>query len=484
MRFLRQSLTGLFLFALTLGVLFYAAVMVKQAVEDLMARDLRPPRSSERIFAVNVVQAEAGRARPVLTAYGEVQSRRRLDIRAAVGGEVIDLAESFVDGGHVTAGDVLIRIDPAEAQAARDRAESDMQDASAEQRDAERSLILARDELRAAEEQAALRTRALARQEDLRARGVGTDAAVEAAELAVSAARAAVLARRQALAQAETRVDKAKTRLARADIALSEAQRRLGETVIRAGFSGTLSDVNVVEGRLVSPNERLAQLIDSNALEVVFRLSTRDYARLLDADGALRAAPVRATLDVFGMGLTATGRIARDSAAVGEGQTGRLIFARLDAIRGLKPGDFVTVEIDEAPLDGVIRLPASALGPDNTVLALGPQDRLEAVAVQLERRQGDDVLVRAPALDGREVVTARTPLLGAGIRVKPLRDVKAAPEEPEMLELSEERRAKLVAFVEGNAGMPDAVKTRLLAALARPKVSARVVARIEARMGG
>ena len=53
-----------------------------------------------------------------------------------------------------------------------------------------------------------------------------------------------------------------------------------------------------------------------------------------------------------------------------------------------------------------------------------------------------------------------------------------------MLELTEERRAKLVAFVEGNKRMPDEMKARVLAQLAEPQVPAKVVERIESRMGG
>ena len=53
-----------------------------------------------------------------------------------------------------------------------------------------------------------------------------------------------------------------------------------------------------------------------------------------------------------------------------------------------------------------------------------------------------------------------------------------------MLALSDERRARLVAFVEGNTRMPEDAKARVLARLAEPLVPARMVARIEDRMGG
>jgi membrane fusion protein (multidrug efflux system) len=93
------------------------------------------------------------------------------------------------------------------------------------------------------------------------------------------------------------------------------------------------------------------------------------------------------------------------------------------------------------------------------------------------------VLVRGPIL-GREVVEERSPLLGAGITVRPLSRDGEVPQAPAMLELTEERRAKLVAFVEGNNRMPSEAKARVLARLAEPQVPAQMVERIESRMGG
>ena len=485
MRFLRQSLTGLFLVSLTLGLLIYAGAMVRDAIEDRMSREARVPQGRERIFAVNVLTAVPGTVRPDLLAFGEVQSRRTLEIRAALRGTVVELADGFEEGGQVRAGDILVRIAPTEPQAALDRAKANHLDAQFEERDAARALILAQDELAATEEQAALREKAFKRTQDLAQRGVATEATVETAELAASAARQAVVSRRQSLAQAEARVNQATTSLNRAAIALAEAERTLADTVIRAEFNGTLSNVQIVAGGLVSQNEVLAELVDGQALEAAFRVSTPQYARLLDADGQLQKAPVGVTLNLYGENLSATGRIDRDSAAVGEGQTGRLIFARLDSARGLKPGDFVSVAVQEPPLERVVRLPATALDPSSRVLVLGEGDRLEAIEVRLIRRQGDDVLVRAPDLTGREVVTERSPLLGAGIKVRPLRATSEdAAEEPELLELSAERRARLMAFVEQNKMMPSDVRTRLLTRLQQDKVPAAMVERLESRMGG
>lgn len=484
MRFLRQSLVGVFLAAMTLGLLAYAAQLIGGAVQDRMGKENRARPAQERVFAVNVIRAEIGAETPVLKTFGEVKSRRTLELRAAIAGRVIELSEQFVDGGAVMAGDVLVRIDPANAQSTVSRVQADIADAQADGRDATRALALAKDEQLAAQEQADLRAKAQQRQSDLLARGVGTAAAVEVAELAASSARQAVLSRRQAVTQAEARIDQATSALLRAEIALADATRGLADTTLIAPFDGKLSAPSVVAGRLVGTNERLAELIDPDALEVSFRVSTAQYARLLDLSGDILGAEVNVILDVAGVDLTATGQINRASAGAGEGQTGRLIFAKLNDSVGFKTGDFVQVQVQEPAVENVVRLPSSALDASGTVLVLGSEDRLETIYVELIRRQGDDILVRGRGLEGRDVVEARSPLLGAGIVVKPLRGVNEIPAAPSMVELTDERRAKLVAFIEGNTRMPAAAKARVLAQLGEAQVPTSMVERIEGRMGG
>jgi len=484
MKFLRRSLVGLFLLSVTMALLAMAGQAIVGAVDERMNAEPQsfPPR--ERVLAVNVLPFEPGSVTPVLQIFGELRSQRTLDMRASVGGRIMEVADTFVDGGSVMAGDVLVRIDPTDAESALARSRADLQDAEAELRDAERAIVLARDELSAAEDQVTLRERALERQQDLSDRGVATAAVLEDAELAVSSARASVLSRRQAVATAEARIDQAATRLARIEIDMAEAERALDETEIEAAFDGVLSEVSVVEGGRIAGNELLARLIDPDRLEVSFRVSTAQYARLLDEHGDLRPSPVTATLDVSGVDLTATGRLSRVSAAVPEGQTGRLIFARLHEAPGFRPGDFVTVAVEEPSIDDVARLPATAVASDGTVLVVGAEDRLDVRPVEVLRRQGDEVILRGDGLAGELVVAQRSPLLGLGIKVRPLLPggAETAPPAPETVQLDPDRRARLVAFVQ-DSPMPDEAKTRILSQLEAEEVPAEVVARLESRMG-
>ena len=484
MQFLRRSLVGLFLLSMTAGLLAWAGGAIFSALDARWSQEQRIRPTRERVFSANVVTMTPTEITPILTAFGEVRSRRILDIRATAAGRIIDLVPGFEDGGAVEEGQLLLRIDPADAQSALDTARTDLQEAEAEVRDATRALDLTRDETAAAKTQAALREQALERQKNLLQRGVGTDAAVEVAALASAAANQSVLSRRQAEAQAEARLDQALTGLQRWQIALAEAERRLADTEIYAGFAGTLSEVVVVEGGIVTENERVAQLVSPDALEVSFRISTSQYARLLDERGRLIRAEVEVVLDVLGADLTTRGVISRESAAVGTGQTGRLIFARLDQAKGFRPGDFVTVNIREPRLADVVLLPASALGADATVLVLDEEDRLAVAEVTQIRRQEDSVIVRAPDLTGREVVAERSPLFGAGIKVRPIRPEGVPPAAPDMVALTAERRARLVAFVKNSQRMPQDAKDRVLAQLAKDLVPVQVVERIESRMGG
>lgn len=484
MRFLGRALIGLFLTALTVGLLAMAGYTTYGALQARWADEGRPPTGRERVFAAEVAPLIFGEERPVLTAFGEIRSRRTLELRAPAEGTVIELADVFEDGGAVSAGQLLLRIDRAEAQSARDTAAADLRDAENELTEATRALELAGEEVAAARMQAELRSRALERAEDLAERGVGSTAAVETAELAEATANQQILAQRRALALAEARVDNAGTALDRRRIALAEAERRLAQTELRAEFDGVLTEVDVAAGRLVNRNERLASLIDADDLEVAFRISTAQYVRLLDDDGALPQRPVNVILDVFGLDVQSQATLTRESGAVEDGQSGRLLFARIATPRGLRVGDFVRVEVEEPLLPFVARLPAAALGSDGQILLLGDDNVLEAADVELARRQGDDVLIRGEGLRDREVVLARTPVLGEGIRINPIRPEAAdAPEEPDTIALEPDRRARLIAFVEGNNFIPADVRERLLRQLNEDEVPARMVARLEARMG-
>lgn len=492
MRFLTRSLTGLFLAALTLGLLAAAALTVIRAGEDT-AGGPRVRTGQERVFAANVMTFAPQTIAPTLTAYGEVRSEKSLQLRAAATGRVLELGAHFADGAEVARGDLLVQIDPMTATADRDTAQAALLEAQANLALATRTIEIARDDLAAARRQADLRAQALDRQSKIDNRGLGRQVDTEAAQLAASAAEQAVLTKRTAMSSAEAALDQSRAALARQEIALAQAERDLADTTIIAPFNGRLANANATQGGLVSANEQVATLIDPTSLEVAFRVSTAQFSRLLDAQGTPIAAQVDVVLPLQNVELIAKATLTRVGAAVEAGASGRLLYARItQGGTGLRPGDFVTLRLREPALENVADIPARALSPQNTVLVLGEDDRLAEAPVEVLRRQGDSVLVRATAasgaLAGREIVAERSPLLGQGLKIRPTRpnmaQAAAAPSSEDLVDLAPERREALIAFVEANKRMPAEAKARVLAQLKEPRVSAEVIARLEARMGG
>ena len=118
MRFLRQALIGLVLMSMALGLLGYAGYLGYETYKEVQSREARVPQARERVFTVNVRAAEPQTITPYLSAFGEVQSRRTLDLRMAAGGQIVEISPNFAEGGVVEQGEILVRLDDADAQSA------------------------------------------------------------------------------------------------------------------------------------------------------------------------------------------------------------------------------------------------------------------------------------------------------------------------------------------------------------------------------
>ena len=426
MRFLFRSLAGLAITALTFALLFLAGFQLWQAIDARRAGPGMGRPAAEQVFTARLVPMISETRNPVIEVFGTVQARRSLQLRAQAAGRIVHLDPAMHEGAQVPVGQLLLRVDPAPAEAQVAVAEAAREAAQAVLAEAENAVGIARDDLTAAEEQAALRRAAVARQEQLAGRGLGTSSEAETVRLAASTADQAVLSRRSALASAEAAVDSAAIALRRAGIDLSEARRALDQTAIHAGFAGQITNVTAVEGGLVSINEQLGELIDPAALEVQVMLSLDQFARLSAAPGGLVGTPAQVLMGGSAGRIAADAVLDRAAASVAQGSAGRTVFARIEGGgQSLRPGDFVSVRINEPPLDAAAEIPAAALGADGAVLVADADGRLSAVAVQVLRRQGDQLLIAVPpGYEGAWIVAERAPQLGAGIRV---RDA-AAPE--------------------------------------------------------
>ncbi|MCO4823712.1 MAG: HlyD family efflux transporter periplasmic adaptor subunit [Amylibacter sp.] len=479
MRFITRSLMGLMLMTLTLALLALAGNSIVSAYKNKSSSGFGNREARERVFTVEVVEVTLGVQFPEIQTFGEVVSGRTLELRAAATGELVQISDSFREGGLVKQGEILFQTDPSNAQSRLLISENELAEAEADLADARRNLTLAKDEVTAAENQLSLRNKAMERQDRLRQRGVGTDAAMEVAELATSNAEQALLSKRLSLANALAKISRAETLLGRRQINVDEASRLLADTTVKAEFDGVLSDISVVLGRLVSANEKLGSLIDPTALEIAFRVSNDEFRAL--EGGGLQQAEVRVSL---GTDASFSGQIDRVSAAVAQGKTGRELFAQVQnaATLNIQPGDFVSVVVREPVLENVAKIPAISASTSGEVLIVGDENRLENATVEILRKSGNDLIVRADDIAGRQLVLARAPQLGEGIRVNPRAPGGPAIEAKKMVKLDADRRDKILTALKANKRLPEAVRDRLIKQFGQDEVPADALERVESRM--
>jgi len=304
---------------------------------------------------------------------------------------------------------------------------------------------------------------------------------------------------------ARMRVDNAALAVDRASIGVDDARLGLDESNFFAPFAGVLAEPSATLGGRVAGNEKLALLIDPQSIEVTFRVSDSQFGRLLNEAGtALAKLTVRVALNLGETQTEIAGVLDRVSAVVDSTRGGRLIFARLDLSDQslIRPGDIVSVFVEEPPVDSVISLTTRSLVGDDSVYIVGADERIETRRVEIVRRQGERVLVRG--LDaGTAVVINPLPQLGPGVKVrlnnpnvaarksdnktaKPgvSDDRHGADSNPEdLIVIDAIRRERLIAAVENNTRIPQQRRAYILSRLSEQQVPRQMVERIESRLG-
>lgn len=405
-----------------LPVILLALASVGFAILRATAPEAVPVPVTERVWPVAVTEVEIGTAGGTIVATGEVVARSSVDMTTEVPGRIVEISPQLIEGGTVTAGDMLLVIDPFDYERAFEDATASLAEARARLSEIENDLAEAVELKEAATERWDLARRELARQRDLFGNAVGSERAVDQASLSENEARQTRISRTRAIDRLAARLDQQRAAVDRAEVALARAQRDLDDTRLVAPASGYLTDVNAGVGRRLTANDRVARLIDVDRLEIAFRLPGPDLASLI-GDGAtvddLIGRPLKAIWTIGASRFLAEAEIARVGAEL-DPATGSLeLFARFERpMEGglIRPGAFVDLAIPDRRYDAVARLPSTSLFGGDTIYAV-VEDRLEARAVTLVRDLGGEVLVRGAIEPGERVVTTRFPAIAPGLKV-------------------------------------------------------------------
>jgi multidrug resistance efflux pump len=377
-------------------------------------------RQAERPRAVQVVAAAPGEVRPTLNTFGVIVAGRSVDLRALVAGEVAAVSERLVDGGRVSEGEELLRIDPFAFEGAVIRARADLAETRARITEIDARARQETDAIASAREQLDITARELDRLERLRASGAASERALDEVRLRVSQAQGLLDTRSNQLAIFKAQRTQLDAALERHGFALRQAERNLADTVLRAPFAALVSNAAAERGKLVGQNDRIATLVATDRLEARFFLSDAQYARLAGT-GDLVGRPVEILWQAGGNEIRREARVvrvapeARDAAFAVYAEFGG------EALPGLlRPGAFIEARLPDRAYADSLLVPTAALYED-ALFRIDEESRLRRVPVEVIAHAAEGVIVRAPVPAGTRLLASRltAPADGQLVEIRP-----------------------------------------------------------------
>jgi HlyD family secretion protein len=303
--------------------------------------------------------------RASVTASGEIVATRYADLGSSVMGRLVSLRVR--EGDRVTAGQVLARIDPIQAQSAVASSAAALQALEAEAAGANNQVRAAQADITVATSRQTEAQRALQRARELASSGLLAQSELDAAVAAADTAVAQVAAATAAFARAEQARSAATQRVAQGRAERARVGDQMAKTEITAPIAGVVTRLDVEEGEMVvmgvqnQPGSILMTISDLSALDAEVKVAEADVLRL--------ALENRATITLDALaGRTYTGRVV-DIGASALPQIGTQAAAREFRVKvrlegdvaSLRPGLTCDTEILVAERRNVLAVPLQAV---------------------------------------------------------------------------------------------------------------------------
>ena len=344
------------------------------------------PDDSPRI-TVEVIPVQPQTYRIELSSYGTVQPRTQTRLVSQVSGQVIWIKPEFKDGGFVSEGETVLRIDP--------------RDYEADVMIAEANLLDARQNL--AEEEA----KAIQAREDWQRLGNEGEAP-------------ALVLRKPQLLAAEARVKSA-------EASLTKAKLDLERTYVKAPYNGRILSTSVDIGQVIGNNAELAEVYATDYVEIRLPICNCDLSFINLPEGGYFNAddPIDVKLySSLGGQREWQGKIVRTEGSIDE--TARQLhvvaqvsdpFAISDSNQPpIKIGEYVTATIEGRKLDNVFVIPSATIYQGSYVY-LVEDGVLRRQEVSIMWQNGEDALIGSGLNLGDQLVVTTLGQVTSGTRV-------------------------------------------------------------------
>lgn len=394
-------------------VLFFLVAAVFAARYLIMSKPKvvrRPPEKMKALVEIMTVQPSVEQV--VIEAQGNLLPAREISLQARVSGRVEYLHPALIPGGLIAKDEILLRLDEVDYRLAL--------------RQAQDNLALAEADFRLEEGQ-----QEVALKEWQLINAISNEIDDSSKDLAL---------RRPQLAKVKAQLESART-------AVEKARVDLERTVIRAPFDLVVRSEQIDLGSEVTPTTQLATLaaVDSFHAEIVLPTAKLSWFTMPD-EGGIGGAEVEIFTQAQG---PYPGRIISLAPDLDEDGLMARLRVLVDDPLGretkrppLLLGAFVEARIKGRILDGVYRLPRTALRENDLVYSADSEDRLRLQAVTVIWRGLNEVLVSKGLEPGQKVVISSlaTPIDGMLLKIAGLvTDTETAAARPLPDEVVDER---------------------------------------------
>jgi multidrug efflux pump subunit AcrA (membrane-fusion protein) len=370
----------------------------------------------ERIWRVEVEPVDLQTLAPQLVLYGQVETPDLLKAAAPRTARVAAVAVR--EGGRVTAGSLLVRLDERDFLPALHQAEARVAELESQlesERIRHENDVLALEQDRRLLE---LARNGVERAQRLKKQRVGSESDLDAALEALARQTLAVSNRERDIADHPARLGALEARLRSARAQLAEIQLDLERSSIIAPFDGVVTGVDVAVGNQVMDGEVLLRLYSLEDLEVRARIpapyqfeiaNALADGMILEAETVSGDAEIRLTLERLS----------------GEAQPSGVdgLFAVTTGSDALRLGQMLELRLERPPRKGVVPMPFEAVYGGDRLYKL-EQGRMRGIRVEAlggwSPVDGDErLLVRSPYLtSGDLVVVTHMPNAVDGLRVE------------------------------------------------------------------
>ena len=414
-----KILGRIFLIVVILGIAFGLKTVLAS-----MKREPLQTTIQERPLPVQGMAVYPEDVPVTISGFGQVRALDVVEITAEVSGMVVAVHPRLEQGEVIAQGELLFEVDPRNYEAALEQAAASVGQQGSQKLRIEKQFAIEKERLKTLDRSKKLATAEYERVLSLRDSGVGTQSAVDQAEIALNQETDRYDQLAQSVNLYPIQISEAKSALMGARAGSKLAEANLDRCKVRAPFDVRLKSVALEQGQYVRPGTSVLTLANDAQLEISVPLDSRDVRAWLQFERNTSptktawfkpVTPVRARVNWTeeSMGHYWEGVVHRVEGFDERTRTVTVAIrisggdgAALETGLPLVDGMFCAVRIPGKPMKQVYRLPRWVVSYEGQVY-VAEGDRLKIRDVEVIRTQGEETFVSMGLSPGDVVLTTR-----------------------------------------------------------------------------